>query len=939
MEKQYKVILPKTDFPMKANLPVREKNILSLWENLNIYEKMLAKNIHKEKFILHDGPPYANGHIHLGHALNKILKDFIVKYKSLCGYYTPFIPGWDCHGLPIEYELMKEKNLYGKKNIDKVEFRRAAEKYAEKFIHIQKGEFKRLGVFGLWDSPYITMDKEYESKVIAVFKTLVEKGFIYRCKKPVYWCISCETALAEAEIEYKEHLSPSIYVKFPLIECSQHADNIAKLPRVYAVIWTTTPWTLPANVALAFHPEYKYSVVEVKISDRVENLIICSACVVRVLDELNIKEYRLVKEFYGRELENAKFQHPVISNKYSVGVLAGFVKLEEGTGIVHIAPGHGEEDYQVGIKYGLEVYSPVDERGCFTSEVEHFSNMNVFDANPKIIEKLSADGYLLKASTITHQYPYCWRCKNVVIFRATEQWFLNINHENLREKLLESIKSVNWYPEYGMNRMKGMLEARPDWCLSRQRYWGTILPIIYCNKCNTPILEKEVIEMIEEKVKTHTSEIWYTEPEEKFLPAGFKCPYCNNDTFHKENDIIDVWFDSGVSYYAVVKSYKELAFPADVYLEGSDQHRGWFQTSLIPSMITEGIPPYKTVITHGFVLDGLGRAMHKSLGNVIAPEEVISKYGAEMLRLWVGNSDYHNDVRISDEILYKLSDFYRKIRNTIRYLLGNLHDFSPDKDYVSYDKLPEVEKYMLHRLHEVIDETRRKYESYEFNKVLRIIYDFCFFDLSSFYLDICKDRLYTFACNSLFRRAAQTVMYEITKALVVMLSPILSFTAEEAFQELRKIDTALPESVFLMSYPAVDGAATSVWFQPEVKKRWDKLLELRDKVNLSLESKRKEGLIGSSLEAKVVIYVRKGSEVHNLLSYLREFLPMVFIVSQVEVREAISVEAKEEVDVEVERAEGKKCVRCWNYSTTVGTDTRHPLLCQRCVEVVNIDGE
>jgi isoleucyl-tRNA synthetase len=934
MEKQYRVILPKTDFPMKANLPAREKNILSLWEKLNIYEKMIKRNAGGEKFILHDGPPYANGHIHLGHALNKILKDFIVKYKSLCGYYTPFIPGWDCHGLPIEYELMKELNLYGRKNIDKVEFRRAAAKYAEKFINIQREEFKRLGVFGAWDSPYITMDKEYESKIISVFKILVEKGFIYRCKKPVYWCISCETALAEAEIEYKEHLSPSIYVKFPIIECPQ-IPSIASLPSTFAVIWTTTPWTLPANVALAFHPEYKYSVVEAKIDGRAQNLIICSEGVSRVLDELDIKEYRLVKEFYGREFENAKFRHPLLEDKYSVGILAEFVKLGEGTGIVHIAPGHGEEDYQVGVKYGLEIYSPVDAQGRFTPEVKYFSNMNVFDANPKIIEKLSRDGYLLKSSTITHQYPYCWRCKNVVIFRATEQWFLNISHGGLRDKLIESIKSVSWYPEYGINRMRGMLESRPDWCLSRQRYWGTILPIVYCNKCNAPILEKKIIEIIEERVKTYTSEVWYTEPAEKFLPEGYKCPYCGSNAFRKEDDIIDVWFDSGVSYYAVVKSYEGLAFPADIYLEGSDQHRGWFQTSLIPSMITEGVPPYKSVITHGFVLDGLGRAMHKSLGNVIAPEEVISKYGAELLRLWVGSSDYHNDVRISEEILENLSDFYRKIRNTIRYLLGNLHDFSPQRDYVPYDKLCEVEKYMLHRLYEIISETRKRYENYEFNKVLRTIYDFCFFDLSSFYLDICKDRLYTFARDSLPRRSAQTVMYEITKALLVMLSPILSFTAEEAFQELKKIDIALPESVFLMSYPETEDTTTSVWFQPTVKSKWEKLLELRDKVNLSLEGRRREGFIGSSLEAKVVIYASKNSEVYNLLLSLRDALPMVFIVSQVEIKESDVTD----VDVDVEHAEGKKCVRCWNYSTTVGSDARHPALCRRCVEVVNIDGE
>ncbi|HCJ67590.1 MAG TPA: isoleucine--tRNA ligase [Elusimicrobia bacterium] len=961
MEKKYKVNLPKTSFPMKADLSKREPQILEKWKNLKIYELLQKKNSCGEKFVLHDGPPYANGPIHLGHALNKILKDIIVKYKSIRGYDTPYVPGWDCHGLPIEYQLLKEQGL-DKKNVDQLKFRKDAAEYARKYMNIQRDEFIRLGCLGYWDAPYLTMDPEYEGKIIQTFKNLVKNGYIYRRKKPVYWCISCETALAEAEIEYASHLSPSVYVKFPVKEfpfpLSPNHPNlrqdfggqaITQSPAV--LIWTTTPWTLPANLALAFHPKYEYVIVKgIVKSEKSESFILAKELLPKVAEQIGLENCEIIATFPGEKFKGIKCEHPFL-NRESVGILADFVSLEEGTGIVHIAPGHGEDDHLIGLENNLPIFSPVNDQGEFTeeisSEMEKLSGIDVFVANDLIIEELDQRDRLVFSGEVVHQYPHCWRCKNPIIFRATEQWFLNVEHNNLRQKMLDTIETVKWIPNYGIERIRGMITVRPDWCLSRQRFWGVPLPILYCEQCNKPLLDIQVIEHIEKLITKYGSDVWFTPVPatpvqasqvqakttfiiEELLPRGVKCPQCGGTKFRKENDILDVWFDSGVSHQAVLKTNPQLHWPAEMYLEGSDQHRGWFQTSLIPAVALENSAPYKIVLTHGFVLDGQGRAMHKSLGNVISPQEVIEKYGAEIVRLWVAISDYREDVRISAEILEQLAETYRKIRNTIRYLLGNLHNFSPEKK-VEYEKLGaipicEIDRYILHRLQKLTEEVTDAYENYEFHRVMRAIHNFCVLELSTFYLDVLKDRLYTFAENSVERRAAQTVLYEILLALLPMLAPLLSFTAEEVWGYLQPSAIShqpSTASVFLLDFPKVK----KEWISEELEKNWAKILTLRDKVYQKLEQARKDGIIGGSLEAKVVISANKEEE--EFLKKYGEQLPMIFIVSQVEITDKTDLT---ELTVEIKKAEGEKCIRCWNYSTTVGEDKTHPQLCSRCIK-------
>lgn len=945
MEKKYKVNLPKTDFPMKADLSKREPQILEKWEKLGIYELLQKKNFNKEKFILHDGPPYANGPIHLGHALNKILKDIVIKYKSLRGYDTPYVPGWDCHGLPIEYQLLKEQGL-NKKNVDQLKFRKEAAEYARKYMNIQRDEFIRLGCFGYWDTPYLTMNPGYEGKIIQAFKNLVKNGYIYRRKKPVYWCISCETALAEAEIEYASHRSPSIYVKFPVIN-SSIADY--KLPitnyqlPVSVLIWTTTPWTLPANLALAFHPKYEYVLAKgIVRSEKSGSFILAKELLPKVAEQIGLENYEIIATFPGEKLKGIKSEHPLLK-KESIGVLADFVSLEEGTGVVHIAPGHGEEDYLIGLENNLAVFSPVNDQGEFseeiTSEIKILSGVDVFVANDLIIKELDQRERLVFSGEVVHQYPHCWRCKNPIIFRATEQWFLNVEHNNLRKRMLEEIEKVKWIPNYGIERIRGMITVRPDWCLSRQRFWGVPLPILYCEQCNTPLLDIQVIENVEKLIEKEGSDVWFTKSVEEIVPPGTKCAKCAGTKFRKENDILDVWFDSGVSHEAVLKTNSQLHWPAEMYLEGSDQHRGWFQTSLIPAVALENSAPYKSVLTHGFVLDGQGRAMHKSLGNVISPQEVIEKYGAEIVRLWVAISDYREDVRISPEILEQLAETYRKIRNTLRYLLGNLHNFTlPDEkckvknircNLCNQDvnqcnqTLLEIDRYLLHRLNKIIAEVTDAYENYEFHRVMRTIHNFSVLELSNFYLDVLKDRLYTFAENLVERRAAQTVLYEILFALLPMLAPLLSFTAEEAWEYFQPIAKSKEQSVFMVDFPKVNPN----FFSEELEKNWAKILTLRNKVYQKLEQARKDGLIGSSLEAKVIISTNK--EEKEFLKEYGEQLPMVFIVSQVEVTDKTELT---ELTVEIKKAEGEKCIRCWNYSTTVGQDKDHPQLCSRCIK-------
>jgi len=941
MEYNKTINLPTTRFQMKADLPNREPQIQKRWEEMELYEAIQEKNKNRPRYILHDGPPYANGNIHMGHALNKILKDIIVKFKLMGGFNVPFVPGWDCHGLPIEYQLLKSLGLR-KEEIDRVEFRKKARAYAQEFASIQKEEFKRLGIFGDWENPYLTMSYDYEAKIIEIFKRLVGQGYIYRGKKPVYWCANCETALAEAEVEYSNHTSHSVYVKFPLKKLGKDKETKLQLP-TSVLIWTTTPWTLPANVALAFHPQYEYAWVKLSPSDsflKKEIIIVAKELMSNIMEKLGIKNYDILKVWQGKDFEGIVCSHPFMGRD-SLGILADFVTLKEGTGIVHIAPGHGQEDYQIGLKYELPVLALVDVKGKFTKEVPQFSGMDVFSSNKLIIEKMQNSSHLLFSEEIVHTYPHCWRCKKPLIFRATEQWFLDVDRNKLRERMLKAIRKVEWIPKIGENRISSMVETRPDWCLSRQRYWGVPLPIFYCKNCGEPLMSEESISAVRDLFLREGSDAWYIKREEEILPKNIKCPKCKKKEFVKEKDIMDVWFDSGVSHEAVLRERENLSWPADLYLEGSDQHRGWFQASLIPAVALEKAPPFKSVLTHGFVVDGEGRKMSKSIGNVIAPQEIIEKYGAEILRLWVASEDYREDVRISSEILGHLVESYRRIRNTFRFLLGNLNDFNISKK-VKYKEMSEIDQWMLHRLQELISQVVDDYESFELHRVYRAIHNFCTIELSSFYLDVLKDRLYTFDRNSLPRRSAQTVLYEIAVSLIKLTTPILPHTAEEAWQMVPEVKEP---SVFLTNLPGVE----KKYWNERLAKKWEKILLLRKSVVKVLEIARKEKIIGSSLEAEVDLYTQEKKLATLLHNYQRDWNE-ILIVSEVKIlQEMPSVssgigkdksevmmrsEEMSELYIRVKRAPGKKCVRCWNWNPTVGENREHTQLCARCVQVV-----
>ncbi|MBN1385337.1 MAG: isoleucine--tRNA ligase [Elusimicrobia bacterium] len=946
MDYRNTVNLPKTKFSMKANLSQKEPQLLDFWKKTDIYKKLIQKNKDKKKFILHDGPPYANGHIHLGTALNKILKDIIIKYKLMAGFNSPYVPGWDCHGLPIEYQLMKNLGK-NKSTIDKIEFRKKAVEFAMKFVGIQRDEFVRLGCIGDWENPYLTLKNEYESAIISVFRNLLKSGYIYRQLKPVYWCASCETALADAEVEYADHTSPSIFVKFPVVAVphsltprlpkSAAADGgqVSLSRSLSVLIWTTTPWTLPANVALAFQPNIDYVLIEIPSG---EKYIFAEARLDYVKKVLKITDCKIISKIKGSRLEGIKCRNPIVERE-SVGILADFVSLEEGTGVVHIAPGHGAEDYSVGLKYKLPIISPVDGRGRFTEDVEIFKEQNVFAANEGIIKFLEDKKLLLAQTGITHSYPHCWRCKKPIIFRATKQWFLSVEKENLRQTLLDSIKKVQWVPQYGENRMRGMIEARPDWCLSRQRYWGTPLPVIYCSECDEPVTDDSVMEKIENIIKGDGSNKYLEMQVEEILPKDIKCKKCAGKNFKKSDDILDVWFDSGVSSFAVLKPDKKLAFPADLYLEGSDQHRGWFQTSLIPAVALEKIPPYKAVLTHGFVVDGEGRKMSKSLGNVIVPQDIMKKYGAEILRLWVASGDYKEDIRLSQEILTHLIEAYRKMRNTLRFILGNINDFSAD-DRVSYAELPDIDKWMLSKLQRLITEIRNGYDNYEFHRVFRLVYNFCVIELSSFYFDILKDRLYTFNKKSKERLSAQTVIEEIFIKLIPVLAPIISFTTEEAYEEYKntheirnsksEIRNLFKESVFLLDMPGADEKLIN----EGIEKKFEKIIEIRNFVLKLLEDERKKEVIGNSLEAKVVLYTSDEGTRKFLNDNLQNLL-YTFLVSQIEISDKSAGGVKDEgknIEAKVLHAGGKKCTRCWMWSETVGDDPSHQEICSKCVK-------
>jgi len=916
MPKDYKdtLNLPLTAFPMKANLTQREPEILKSWEEKRVYETLQQKNKTGTPYMLHDGPPYANGHIHIGHALNKILKDIIVKFKSMQGFYAPYVPGWDCHGLPIELQV--DKNLGEKKEkIGIFERRKLCRDYASEFVVIQREEFKRLGVFGDWNDPYLTMSNSYEGVIVNEFVKFVKGGYVYRGKKPVHWCPSCVTALAEAEVEYADKESPSVYVKFRVPDADvEHSIPRLKGRNVFFIIWTTTPWTLPANLALAVNPDYEYSALLVN-----GDVFIIAG---ELKDRLPFHGDVLLS-VQGRTLEGMRAEHPFVKRQSKV-ILGDFVTAGEGTGIVHIAPGHGEDDYEAGLKYGLDIYAPVDDKGRFTKAVPEFEGQFVFKANDAIVETLKGKNALLAVQKITHSYPHCWRCKKPVIFRATEQWFISMEKEQLRYRCLEEINRVNWIPQWGKDRIYGMVSNRPDWCVSRQRSWGVPITLLKCDQCGEFVEDHELLDRIVRLVESHGSDIWFLKTADELIPPGYTCKKCGSSSFIKETDILDVWFDSGVSHAAVMAKDGRLSWPADMYLEGSDQHRGWFQSSLIASAGTTNAAPYRTVLTHGFVVDGQGKKMSKSLGNVVAPQDVIKKNGAEIVRLWVSAEDYRDDIKISQEIIDRLVEAYRKIRNTARFLLGNLSGFDGG-DYSGH--MLEIDRWAMSRLQGLVKKVTEAYEKFEFHQVYHSIHNFCIVDMSSFYLDILKDRLYTFRSDSPERRAGQWVLSQILSTMTRLMAPVLSFTAEEiwSFMQENRAD-----SVFLSPFPAVDDA----FLEPELEERWERLRAVRDGVNKALEMKRQERFIGNSLEAKVVLFT--GDEEYSLLTTYRDILPTLFIVSDVEIEKGTAPEREvyensvPKFSVLIQRASGKKCERCWNWSDMVGAFHDAPELCDRC---------
>jgi isoleucyl-tRNA synthetase len=903
--------LPKTDFPMKAKLPEREPQQLAAWEAMGIYRRILASREGAPLFVLHDGPPYPTGEIHLGTGLNKVLKDMIVKSKTMAGFRSPYVPGWDCHGLPIETKV--EKELGGKTSkVSAAEFRRMCREYAGRYVEAHKRDFKRLGVFGQWDKPYLTMDPEHEATIAAAFIDFLEKGYVYRGLKPVYWCIYDRTALAEAEVEYEDHTSPSIWVKFPVVESAKSADLGAD---VSALIWTTTPWTLPANRALAFHPEFEYVVADTSAG----KLLMAKDRVRAFGEELGIEVQGTRGEWRGKEFEGASFRHPFLDMRVP-GVLADYVTLDQGSGIVHTAPGHGADDFRTGQKYGLEAYAPQDDEGRFVEGLPEYKGKTVFEANPVVTELLKGRGMLVGERKLAHSYPHCWRCHNPVIFRATEQWFIELDHDRLRQKALQEIAKVKWKPEWGEERIHDMVAERPDWCISRQRFWGVPLIIFYCDACGKQLRDYQALRHVLPFFEREGADAWYTHPAEELLPAGTKCS-CGAAKWRKESDVLDVWFDSGSTHLAVL-SEKDHTWPADVYLEGPDQYRGWFHSSLLVAVGIKSRAPYRQVVTHGWTLDEKGAPMSKSLGNAMYPNEICEKWGADLLRVWVASQDYTADMRMSEAMMTQLAEAYRKIRNTFRFALSNLFDFDPARDSVADDRLWEMDAWMLYRTGELARQCRAWYENFEFHRAYHAIHDFCTVDLSAFYFDVLKDRLYTSAPKNLGRRSAQTAIHRIAGALVRLIAPVLVFTAEEVWKYMPR-DASDPESVHMTVFPSAEVLEDAI--DQEGAQKWERLLAVREEVLKSLEPARAEKLISSGLEAGVTLSA--DSDLSNLLLEYRETLPRLFIVSQVEVRNG----STDGLQVAVARAQGKKCERCWNYSIHVGESAEYPTVCERCV--------
>lgn len=928
MDYRKTVQLPQTEFPMRARLAEREPERIKKWEERRYYRRLqeMGKAEGRELFVLHDGPPYANGHIHMGTALNKVYKDMVVRSKSMDGYRAPYVPGWDAHGLPVEWQMVKELGEESRRQ-GLLQFRQACREYALKYVDIQREEFKRLGVWGDWENPYLTLTPEYVARQIELFGEMAARGYIYKGLKPVYWCPTCETALAEAEIEYGDHRSPSIYVKFPVRDGK---GLLREDGSTSFVIWTTTPWTLPANLAICLHPDFEY--VEVEVEN--QRYVVAAGLLEQVAAKLDWKEPQVVSRHPGRALEGVVTSHPFIDRPSPI-ILGEHVTLEQGTGCVHTAPGHGLEDYEIGLKYGLDILAPVDGQGRFTEEAGKYAGLTLEEGNQAIIRDMQADGTLLHVETIEHSYPHCWRCKNPVAFRATEQWFASI--QGFREAALAAIDRVTWVPSWGIDRIRNMVAERSDWCISRQRAWGVPLPIFYCEACEEPLLTRESVQAVADLFRAKGSDAWYETPAAEILPQGTKCARCGGTSFRKETDIMDVWFDSGSSHAAVLESHPELRWPADMYLEGSDQHRGWFQSSLLTSVATRGEPPYRSVLTHGFIVDGEGRKMSKSLGNVIAPEEVIQKYGADVLRLWASSADYRGDIRVSPDILDQMAEVYRRIRNTSRFLLGNLFDFDAAKDKVPFDQMEELDRWAVLRAHRLLARCVKAYRDYAFHIVHQQVHNFCAVDMGGFYLDVIKDRLYCEAPSSPSRRSAQSALSEILVILVKLIAPILVFTADEIWEHMPEA-LKEAESVHLTRWPSPNLEAEDAAFNA----RWERFFTVRRSVARALERARNEKLIASSQEAFVTIAVPE--DVRAQLEELREDLATLLIVAGVELVAELPqepgvgavVERDPNAQVMVVRTSEEKCERCWRYGRGVGQDAEHPTLCHRCSQVVRV---
>lgn len=982
LELKKTVNLPKTGFAQKANLAQSEPARLKKWAEMGLYEMIGRAREGAPKFILHDGPPYANADIHIGTALNKIVKDFIIKSRTMMGHDAPYVPGYDCHGLPIE--LYVEKKLGEKKaQMPATSIRRACREHAAEALKRQTRDFQRLGVLGEWNNPYLTMSNTYEAETARLFARFVERGYVYKGARPVYWCIRDQTALAEAEVEYHQHKSPSVYVKFPLASDPSLIDGSLAGRKVFFLIWTTTPWTLPANLGIAAHPDFEYAAIE----HNDEVYVVASELINSVASKCGLGETgadgervapKVLARFPGAKLDRLECRHAwldrpsLVMNGEHV-TLGGEADAETeldvkeardrtmtgkaGTGLVHTAPGHGHDDFVIGKRYGLEIYCPVDHAGRFTDEVEHFAGQRVFEANPLIVEFMRERGLLLSSEDYDHRYPHCWRCKNPVIFRATPQWFISLDarstpevvekdedgrdltnytdnysegtgaQESLRAGALREIENVTWIPAWGMDRMRNMLSGRPDWCVSRQRVWGVPIPAFYCKDCKEIIADPAVINHVAGIFELESADAWYAREARELLPEGFVCPKCKGTNLDKETDILDVWFDSGSSSIAVLEKRANLSWPADVYIEGGDQYRGWFNSSLMVGLAAHDAAPFRTVLTHGWVVDGQGKAMHKSAGNAISPNEVIKDSGAEILRLWCASSDYHEDMRLSPEILQRVSDGYRKLRNTARFALGNLDGFDPARDAVPQEEMLEIDRWALSELDEVMARVYQGYELYEFHTVYHALYNFCTVTLSARYFDIIKDRLYTAAPRSHARRSAQTALHRIADHLARALAPVLVFTADEIWENLPRVNS----EEHLASVHIAELPLAGVESNPEMASRWERLFTVRDEVLGVLEEARIAKVIGSSLEARV--HIEATGETFELLAPYADELRYIFIVSQVEVERA--EETSGALKVRVERAAGEKCERCWNYSVRVSESERYPTACERCVAALS----